>query len=467
MENNISKFKSENNFFKRIRSFAGKAEMDRAVLYGISSKMWGFIAGPVSAFLITTTFTSELQGYYYTFATILALQVFVELGLGAVTQQFASHEWAKLSLSDNGKISGDDDSISRLTSIARISFKWFFGGSFVVAIGLLIGGYFFFSTSENYNINWTGPWASLCILSGINILLVPFWSLLEGCNQVKNLYGFRFLQAIILNFTIWISIVFDAGLWAASFGSIISIFCAMIFIKKKYWSFFKQLFLTIPSGAQIQWKKDMLPMQWRIALSWISGYFCFSLFTPILFKFQGPTVAGQFGMTWNIINAIGAIASSWLSPRIPQFAILIAKNNYKELDKLFWKIVRIIFILVSGVSFLFWCFIFFLPFAENELAKKLASRLLPPLPAGLLMIAQILIITSTPFSAYMRAHKKEPLMYLSVIAAVLIGISTVVLGKMYSVTGLSLGYLAINALLIPLVIIVWYRFRAKHASHSY
>lgn len=34
---------------------------------------------------------------------------------------------------------------------------------------------------------------------------------------------------------------------------------------------------------RVSWKTEIWPLQWRIALSWLSGYFIFQLFTPILF----------------------------------------------------------------------------------------------------------------------------------------------------------------------------------------
>ena len=43
-------------------------------------------------------------------------------------------------------------------------------------------------------------------------------------------------------------------------------------------------------------------MQWKIAISWTSGYLAFQLFTPLLFRYQNATVAGQMGMTIYISN---------------------------------------------------------------------------------------------------------------------------------------------------------------------
>ena len=444
-----------------IKKLSLKLEIDSAVLFGIFSKLWMFVSGPVSTLLIAVYFSAAVQGYYFTFATLLALQVFVELGLGTVTQQFASHEWSHLSLNDDGVIIGDSKSIEKLSNITRISVKWFLNASIILFIGLSLGGYFFFGSTENYNVNWLFPWISLSILTSFNILIVPFWYILEGCNQVKILYKFKFLQGLLLNLIVWSSIFFGAGLWTTVISSFFTFAFALIFLYIKYKLFFKKLLFSNTTKEIINWKNDIFPMQFRIAVSWISGYFSFSLFTPILFKFQGPIIAGQFGMTWAIVGVFGSIANSWLAPKIPQFAMFIAKKNYSSLDKLFWKLVRIIFIIVTSLSLFFIIFLLILHQLNYPIAIKLSTRFLDILPVIFFMLAQILITTSTPFSAYMRAHKKEPLMFLSLLSAVLISLSTFISGKYYSVLEMSIGYFVVNMFLIPVVIYLWYNFRSR------
>ena len=440
-----------------IVSLTSKLEVDQAVFFSILSKIWGLVAGPISALMIVFFFSSDIQGYYYTFGTILALQVFIELGLGLVTQQFISHEWSKLSFDSKNDIVGDENSLSRLISIARISFKWFSIGAIIATVGLVFGGYIFFYKSQVINVEWKLPWIFLCFTTGVTIVLTPIWSILEGCNQVKQVYRFRFFQGIILSITVWVSITLGALLWTGFIANVVSLICIFFFLYKKYWHFLKVLAFKKISGQEVNWKHDMLPMQWKIAVSWISGYFCSSLITPVLFKYQGPEIAGQFGMTWGIVGMIVGIAASWISPKAPKIAILVAQKKYKELDKFFFKIVRIIFIISFSTSLFIWIIILLLNKINFPPAQHFAARLISPLPVALLLIAQLFLIISTPFSVYMRAHKQEPGMYLSVAAGIMIGISTLILGKYYSVIGVSIGYLCTHIIIVPLVFLIWYR----------
>lgn len=438
-----------------LRSLARRVEMDRAVLYALLAKIWSFAAGPITVILIATHFTPAMQGFYFTFGSILALQVFAELGIGTAITQFASHEWANLKIDANGKISGDPDSLSRLASLAKIAVKWYAIAAFFIIVGLSIGGYVFFSQSSILNVNWKLPWAFLCFFTGINIFSVAVWSLLEGCNQISGVYSYRLFQGLLCSLAAWCAILFGAELWTASIIPFISLIYAGITLRRNFWEFLKSLFLIKPDGLRLSWLTDILPFQWRIALSWISGYFAFSLFVPVLFHYHGPVEAGQMGLTWSLATALSAVSSAWLLPKIPQFGMMAAQKKYIEMDNLFRQLTLI----VTVISLFGAVIICLSVFVLNYYHHVLAQRLLAPLPTALFLAAAVIQSASLPMSIYMRAHKKEPLLYLSTMSGVLIALSTWFLGKYYSALGMAVGYLTIYAVIFPMIIFVWQRFR--------
>jgi O-antigen/teichoic acid export membrane protein len=449
----------------RIKRSLRRLEIDRAVFFGLLSRIWGLIAGPATAILIATFFSPEVQGYYYTFTTLLALQAFVELGLGTVAVQFASHEWSKLNLDDSGHIVGDGDALSRLISLAKLITTWFLVAGVLIAIGLGAAGYVFFSGTPNHDIDWVSPWLLLCVVTGLTIWLVPVWSLLEGCNQVATLNSFRFFQGVLASVVVWTAIFGGAELWTAPISGLAMLVCSAFFLRRRYWTFFKTLLLSKPQGPRIRWRTDMLPMQWRIALTWMSGYLYFSLFTPVLFKYHGPVVAGQMGMTWALVGAVGSIPISWLSPRVPQFGMLIAQKSYHTLDRLFWKTTRVVTLVTVLVALSIWGAVCLLNAIDHPVAVHLASRLLPPLPTGFFLLGQLLMVVSSPFSTYLRAHKEEPVMVVSVTAAIAIALATLILGRHFSATGVSIGYFLVHVVAVPFVFLIWFRCRAKwHAG---
>lgn len=449
--------------FNRLQEFLHWAQVDRAVFFGALEKISAILLGSVTALLVAAKFTPELQGYYFTFRSLLVLQVFVELGLGFVIIQFASHEWSKLSLDKSGYIVGDKDALSRLISLAKITLSWYLIGSTILIFGLGIGGYIFFLKSHDPNISWVLPWLMLCLLTGVATSLIPIWSLLEGCNQVANVYTYRFWQGLFSSLSIWLAILLGAKLWMLTIGNAVTLICAAIFFRYKYWNFLKTFLSLQPTTAHIRWRKDILPMQWRIAISWISGYFSFFIFIPVLFHYHGPVIAGQFGMTWYLVFTIGTISTVWLTPKVPQFGMLIAQRKYKELDSLFWRVTKVAQSIIVLLAVLFWLSIYLL----NKFEFSLANRLLPPLPTGILLLAQVILYTSIPFSYYLRAHKREPLLYVSLIQGISVALSTLILGKYFSVMGMAIGYLLVNIILTPIAIVIWYRCRIEWHKDRY
>ncbi|MDD5428965.1 MAG: hypothetical protein PHI58_07035 [Candidatus Omnitrophica bacterium] len=450
------------NVFRFFEKLLKRAEVNRTVFFGVMARVWAIMAGPVTALLIAVKFTPDLQGYYYTFWNLLALQAFAELGLGTVITQFASHEWSKLKMDAAGRLSGDEGALSRLVSLARIMFRWYFCAGFILAAGLMAGGYLFFSRSAQTGVEWSSPWFVLCMLVGINLFLIPVWALLEGCNQVLNVYAYRFFQGLFTSVSVWLAIFLGAGLWTVSVSILATIIGAMIFLRLKYRGFLKSVLFSRVSGSKMNWRGEIFPMQWRMALSSVSGYFVFSLFTPTLFKFHGPVVAGQMGMTWSVVGFMATIPGAWIVPKAPYFGMLIARKDYAELDTVFGRLMKVFLVNTVILAVSIWFFVYIL----NVLKLPIAGRLISPMPTAIFLLAQVLMMSSVPLSVYLRAHKKEPLLFVSILTGILVGTFTIVLGKLYSVTGIAAGYLLATSIVVPIVAMTWVRCRAEWHSEK-
>ncbi|MBT4899544.1 MAG: hypothetical protein HON56_10755, partial [Nitrospina sp.] len=360
-------------------------EVDRAVMFAVLSKVWSLFAAPITLLLISLYLKPEVQGLYYTFLSLVAMQSFVELGFCIVITQFASHEWAGLYLDDSGFISGDERARQRLISLGRLVFKWYACASIIFVLLVGGGGYLFLSQSPDLGISWKGPWFSLMVVAGLQLWALPFLSLLEGCNQVHTIYRFRFVQGVFISLAMWMAMSLDFGLWMAIAGVGAGLIATLYLILIVYRKFF-QPFFTFKPEQEIHWKEEIWPMQWRLALGGSMGYFMVSIYTPVMFHYHGPVVAGQMGMTWQLVTALGSLAMAWVATKVPRFGILVAKKNYTELDRFFFRTSGISMGVISLGAVLLWLLVYGLNYFEHPLAQ----RLLSPLPFGLFIVGTVL-----------------------------------------------------------------------------
>jgi len=434
---------------------------DQAVRYSIAGKIWLMVSGLLTTLLIAHYFTPELQGYYYTFNAILVVQVFAELGLSAVIVSFASHEWSKLRVDAQGDVVGDSLAISRLSSLARFSLRWYWAAGGLVAFGLAVLGLIFFDTASTQAANWRWPWLLLCLTAGLTLLFMPIGALLEGCNQVASVYKYRLAQYVATSVVAWLAISLGGGLWAAPLSGLAGLAAIVLLVWRRYGRFFSVIFGAKLQGEHLSWKADIFPMQWRIALSWVGGYFTFALFTPVLFHYHGAVAAGQMGMTWALISALSTVAASWVAPKAPMFGMLVAQRRYGDLDKSFWRLETIVVAVVLVGSFAMWVGVYVL----NWIDHPFAGRLLSPLTTAGLLLGAVVQAASLPMAAYLRAHKKEPLLIISVISGLTTGVLTIAVGRIYSAEGIAASYLAVAMVSTPSVALTWSYCRREWHRH--
>ena len=150
----------------RIRQWMRKVlGLDRAVGFTVLARFWSSAAGLVTVALIARFLSPAEQGYYYTFGSLVALQIVFELGFSFVILQLASHERAELSISTDYEISGAPIAHARLASVIQKSVRWYSMAAVVMACTLLPVGFYFFSTHQHagQTVSWQLPWCFVCI----------------------------------------------------------------------------------------------------------------------------------------------------------------------------------------------------------------------------------------------------------------------------------------------------------------
>jgi O-antigen/teichoic acid export membrane protein len=423
-----------------------KFGIDKAIFYTLLSRGLQAITSIFTVFFITKYLSSDEQGYYYTFGSIVAIQIFFELGLTGIITQFVAHEVSHLQLIDN-KLIGDKEYKSRLSSLLRFCAKWYCIFAFILLLALMIVGYFFFIhyESSNTSIAWKLPWILLAIGTALNLLIAPIVAFIEGLGKVKEIAKIRFIQQVISPVVVWGGLIIGSKLFVSGANAIIQ---ALIIVIILYKSPFRKILTNIwkdKAEAIIKYTKEIFPYQWRIALSWISGYFIFQLFNPVLFATEGAKVAGQMGMTMAALNAILALSLSWFNTKVPKISGLIAQKKYETLDDLFGKTMKQMLTVGFSCLLLFVIIIFFVQTYDIKFfGLSIADRFLSITPLILMALSIFSLMPINGWAVYLRSHKKEPLMVNSIVVGILCCLSTVLLGRYYGLMGIVVGFCAIR-----------------------
>jgi hypothetical protein len=230
--------------------------------------------------LIAHSLTPIQQGFYYTFGSILSLQVFFELGLTYVVLQFASHERAHLRWTPQGVLEGDPTAKARLSSLIRLTLKWYAIASGLLVVLLIPAGLLFFGHSPDSASAgfWQIPWIWLVVTTAGTLLLSPVFSILEGCGLIAEVARFRLGQDLVAYPVLWIGLLSSVGLFAIPISQTARIIVSagwLCFRQREF--LFNQIRFRLP-GVAIHWWREVWPMQWKIALSWMSGFFYLPVF---------------------------------------------------------------------------------------------------------------------------------------------------------------------------------------------
>lgn len=418
---------------------------DKAIAYTVLSRVIQAGGGLVSIALISAFLSKEEQGYFYTFGSILAVQVFFELGLNTIITQYVAHEVVHLTWDSSTKIIGSRENLSRLSSLLHFCVKAFGILSIFLLIGLLIAGFIFFNryNSATVVVHWQVSWIIICIATALMLLINPILAFLQGLGDVEGIAKIRLLQQTLNIVVVGIVLFCKGGLLASGIASIVSFLCLFLCV---FFSYRKNLLIYIYNQKDIwnvSYMKEIFPFQYKIALSWISGYLIFQLFNPVLFVTEGPIVAGQMGMTLTALNGISSLSMSWISTKVPLMSSLIAKKYFDELDIIFDKTVY----QVLGVNILLVVIFIGGVYCLSILQIPLVLRFLPILPLSLLSLVTIINQFVFSWATYLRCHKEEPFLVSSIVMGITCAISTFLFGNYFGLMGIVGGYTTLTVFL--------------------
>lgn len=442
-----------------------KLGMDKAIAFTSGNGVVNAIIGVVSVLIVTTCITKEEQGYLYTFNSVMAIKVFFELGFTGIITQYVAHEHAHLKWADDGiNLEGDEKYRSRLSSLLHFCVKWYSVIAIVYFVALQVSGISFFSTfGKEDNVSWMIPWIFISFFSMIGLFTAPFFSFTKGLGLVTEMAEMGFYVTIISTLVSWACFIYGLSLYSIIFSQFVGTLYSF------YYFFHHHLFRVIVGiwrikvTERVSYMQEIFPQQWRIAMSWISGYFIFNFMNPVVFATSGAVAAGQMGMTVNILNQIRGFSMAWIGTKVPLMSRLIALKEYFQLDRNFKKtVMQELFVAVS-LLLLFWLCIFVLRFTQFSVnGRILSERFLDYLPMLLMTIPVIAQMLNDNLATYLRCHKKEPYLLKSICIGLLSVCYILICSKYFGLIGICTGYCIIfTCISLPWGIFIFMRKRKE------
>lgn len=419
------------------------------------NQLWRLFSGPALLILIPLYLGSESQGYWYTFVSLSALAVFADMGFSSILLQFSAHEFANLKFEPNRTLSGSQKHIDRLATLFLFAIKWSSGIGFIIFPIILIVGFFILDQKQT-EIDWILPWFIYGVASVFVFLNSMILSFIEGCNSVGEVQKIRFLISFVTVLSTICLLIIGTELYALAISLFVGALAGTIFILHKYVYMIKQLYI-IGSEVLYDWKIEIFPLIGKYAISWISGYFIFSIFTPIAFHYYGVVEAGKVGLSVAVCTSIFWISNIWMTIIIPKMNMLVSQKNYFTLNLIFKKhlILSVITYLVAIIMF-FIIIIFFknyIPFDE---------RIVSPFSFMIIATGWLLQIIVNGYAVYMRAHKEEPLVRLSFSSGIYISLVTLLIAIYLPFEYFFLGFLSSFLWGIPWVMVIFKKYKGRN-----
>ncbi len=414
------------------------------------------LLGIVTIFLVVHKLSQDQQGWYFTFSSIASIYTLFDLGLSVVLVQLSAHFFSRLKWIERGGFEGG--LAKEFARLIRHSTRFYQKLAF--AYILIVGsfGLAFFLNKEghlNLELEWTLPWLLLVCLTGLNALTLPFTALVEGSGKINEVYFVRIIQILAGSVCLWIALILGYQLWALSMLPLMSFLVVLVWLL-----YSKPVFLKTAiskSGQDFHWKEEVWPLQWRVGLSWLAGYLLTQIYTPILFYYDSPKIAGQMGLSLTIANMLGLLAQSWIALRVPDMGKSVANKDWDKLDQIFkynFKLSLLMYLLGSLLLFV-------LVILINEFSSH-GDRILPVLPfLGLLAVVLINHINGA-FASHLRSYKKEPLVFVTLISTIVTIPIALYGASKFSVNGVVAAILLVQLIFaLPVTIFYWSKFNRE------
>jgi O-antigen/teichoic acid export membrane protein len=379
-----------------------KLGLDLPIVLALANRLWSLASGPITVFFVAGFLSAEQQGLFYAFASILSAQMMLELGLSQCLMTFVSHESAKLVFDQKKGITGDATALARVAGLMKFATVWY--GVIAILFFIIVGAVGYAVLGKSPRAEWELPWILLVASTSINLLLTPCWVLIEGFQQLISLGTIRLISSVSSSLALWFMLYAKTGVMAPAVSSLIISLCGVVYIIGFRGKAILNC-LKLPSTGAVNWWEEILPLQWKAAISWICSYLIFNVMTAVCYRFSTSVEAGYLGMSMQVGLAVHLLAMVWLTRQAPVFGSLAASGEYPALRQLFRKsVIRALQTAALGALGVI------IMVAILKEYSKIGERFGSLLMIGILGFALTVNQAIQGITLYFRAQKAEPML---------------------------------------------------------
>lgn len=384
----------------------------------IFQRGWVSLSGFITILILPTAVTPQEQGLFFTCLSIAALQGAFEAGVTTIFMNFSAHEKAAFGSGSCDLLKGATERLSMIWIAAR---QWFFFVAllFVAVVG--VGGLLYLEGSIDDSrdfAGWRPAYLLLIMAIGVSLSNLGRVSVLEGWGTIGKVAQTRLVANITSAFTLWAFLLLGTGIWALTASYVVQstlMLAGTSLLARDLPLQVKHRKSESDNADALVWSRDILPLQMRLGASYFCGYFIAQAFVPFAFRYYGPIPAGQIGFANAIYSAAGMVLASLIYLTGPRYAEYIAHRDWVSLSKAFRRTTWISLIAgcvaYAGLIATFWLL--------SERFTFLSGRL----PDGAILLSLGIIgicnIYVGSAATLLRAFKKEPMLPISLVAALL------------------------------------------------
>ena len=352
--------------------------------------------------VVTIKLTPEMQGFYYTFYSLTILRFFAELGLTVAIIQNIAH------------LSSRPESKEKVQAYTRFFIGWFKISAGVLVLVLLPAIFLFHDKLKILENPWkdvVGPWVVLPLATGISVIQYGLTSIVEGHRRLINVSQIRLAVSVSNLFGSAILLFFDFGLWAISISAMLSVLAGLLLCLRDR----DVLRVGRSSVVAVNWREEIWPFQWRLAISWAASFFIFYFITPFVMRWSGPVAAGQVGLSLQLFQTMSSVAVILISTNASVFGHYVARREFSRFGRLFWVGSGKSFLLLFLILISFWIAYFSLDWLSLSHIKNrlVCFDLLVSLTAGTIGTHLFFL-----YNYYLRSYKDESLWWLALLNSI-------------------------------------------------